>query len=78
MKQEKLLSAIAEAERFLKRAKDLARKQRDDEARVKKHNSVPRAWNDTAYTNDFRRENGDVRRASMDLTRSLADLRRPS
>jgi hypothetical protein len=61
-----LSTAIAEAERFLKVAKEL----RDD----------PYASADAELTGCWitgSRLSGATRRASMDLTRALSDLRRP-
>lgn len=60
MNRDKLKTAIAEAERFLKRAKALPKK-------------VP---NGSYCENHHPKESGAIRRASMDLTRALADLRR--
>lgn len=61
MTEEKLKHAIAEAERFLSAAKALrARRKRDE------------------WLSDWQgcRESGACRRASLDLTRALSDLRR--
>lgn len=60
MKKTKLLAAIAETERFLARAKELEKNQG--------HRQYDSIWNP--------RLAGGVTRASMDLTRSLADLRK--
>lgn len=61
MKTENLKEAIEEAKRFLKRAEDLNKK-------VSKKES--------AYIyGGYPKESGSVKRASMDLTRSLAKLR---
>lgn len=57
MNRAKLNAAVAEAERFIKRAK---------------------AWDARAIEWKGTKEGGALRRASMDLTRALADLRRPS
>lgn len=65
MNDQRLRVAIEEARRFLARAEKL---QRDVQA-------DPRPG---GYRSDFPIQNGSVRRASMDLTRALADLRRPS
>lgn len=63
----KLKTAIEEAERFLKRAKSLPK-------------PVTRMYCDgsgrTYQDGNFPKEQGAIRRASMDLTRALADLRR--
>lgn len=62
MTDEKITEAIAEAKRFIHRAEVL-------QARRKKDTWL-KQW-------DASREGGACRRASMDLTRALADLRRP-
>jgi len=65
MNRDKLKIAIAEAERFIKRAKSLPK-------------SEPYQNGPYTFTRDFfPKEQGAIRRASMDLTRALADLRRP-
>lgn len=65
MNRDKIAAAVAEAERFIARAKALPEPQ-------------PYECGGRQYVNDnFPREQGAIRRASMDLTRSLADLRRP-
>lgn len=65
MNRDKLAAAVAEAERFIKRAKALPKPE-------------PYQSGNHTFTHDyFPREQGAVRRASMDLTRALADLRRP-
>lgn len=61
MTQESLIAARIEAERFVRLAKQL-------EAEVETSDY------DTIFGN---RTSGSVRRASMDLTRALADMRRP-
>lgn len=60
MKIENLKEAIEEAQRFLKRAEDLRKKTSKESAYV---------------YGGFPKESGSVKRASMDLTRSLAKLR---
>ena len=66
MNRKKLTAAVAEATRFIERAKALP-----DPAPYKSGNHT--------FVNDyFPREQGAIRRASMDLTRALADLRRPN
>jgi hypothetical protein len=61
MTRTKCRLAMIEAERFIKRAEVLCKSQPT-----------------VTYTDDFgtSKESGAVRRASMDLTRALADLRR--
>lgn len=61
MQYETLLETIAEAERFIERAKTLAKLQKASEG--------------SRWTPHFPKEQGLVKRASMDLTRVLADLR---
>ena len=62
MKIADLETAIKEAERFLTRARDLRRAaQRTEDTR-------------SLYSNP--KEQGAVRRSSLDLSRALADLRR--
>jgi len=58
--------AIAEAKRFLERAKELkvAVRDPDDGKFLKTYPSAPK-------------EHGALRRASLDLTRALAEMRRP-
>jgi hypothetical protein len=60
-----LQTAIAEAERFVERARLLSALYRENS----KQDKV------VALIYDYPREQGMVRRASMDLTRALADLR---
>lgn len=62
MNSKKLESAIAGAQRFIKDAKALKEKL--------KSGSVDRIISGTKLS-------GQVRRSSMDLTRSLSDLRKP-
>jgi len=69
MDTKKLNVAIEEAKRFLERAKELQSEQKNtttSEWAGKIHVHVP----------SCPKESGAVRRASMDLTRVLADLRR--
>lgn len=78
MRLKKIDEAVNEAERFLKAAKAL---QEAEEARANARNDryaalglptpvrTPLVWGS--------KESGALRRASMDLTRSLADMRRP-
>lgn len=68
MDREKLKAAIAEAERFLNRATGLLEIHEQPyvrQARVPDHSIIT----------EYPREQGAVKRASMDLTRALADLR---
>ncbi|WP_242186407.1 hypothetical protein [Sphingomonas sp. CARO-RG-8B-R24-01] len=71
MNRETLKIAIAEAERFIARAKA-----------VPEPVSVPKDWlkaSETFVDDSIPpKDGGAVRRASMDLTRALADLRKPS
>lgn len=75
MTEDKLSIAIQEAERFIKRAKDLRKKRQADKVRVQQAEA---AGNKYVYSDQLPKESGSVRRASMDLTRALADLRRYS
>ena len=61
MYPDKLRAAIVEAKRFLDRAERLMARQ--DALRTTTH-----------YVTDFPKEQGGVRRASMDLTRALAEM----
>lgn len=64
MNRTKLSVAVAEAERFIARAKALPKPQ-------------PYDCNGMKLMHDnFPRESGAIRRASMDLTRALAELRK--
>lgn len=64
MDRKKLATAVAEAKRFIERAKALPEETTYEHA-------------GHTFTNYyFPREQGAIRRASMDLTRALADLRR--
>jgi hypothetical protein len=69
--REKLLDSILEAERFLSRAQDLREKLLNDEIRQASIPLDKYRWAET-----FPKESGAVRRASLDLTRSLAELRK--
>ena len=68
----KIDTAIAEAQRFISAAKRLKG------AKQTRHNECKK-WSDysTVENANCPREQGALRRASMDLTRALADLRRP-
>lgn len=66
MNRDKLKIAIAEAERFIKRAKSLPA-------------PTPYQSGTHTFTHDhFPKEQGAIRRSSMDLTRALAELRKPA
>ena len=62
MTNDNLEAAITEAQRFLQRAKELRQERRDE----------------PYYSLVGTRASGACRRASMDLTRALADLRKPA
>ncbi|HRY62970.1 MAG: hypothetical protein GX465_16295 [Acidobacteria bacterium] len=68
MNEKKLKAAISEAERFLSRAKELGKLLSEQEKK--------RIPGEIFYRDHFPKECGSVRRASMDLTRALSDLRR--
>jgi hypothetical protein len=72
MDKKKLDIAIEEAERFLKKAKSLRDLTISDEKRIK----MAKEKGDYYWVSSNPKESGAVRRASMDLTRALADLRR--
>lgn len=64
MDRNKLAVAVEEAKRFIERAKSLPE-------------PVPYTRGDYTFThNYFPKEQGAIKRSSMDLTRALADLRR--
>ncbi len=63
----KLDIAVAEARRFIERAETLPAPQ-----------PYTTLGGDTFTHDYFPRESGAIRRASMDLTRALADLRNPT
>ncbi len=62
-----LIAAVAEAKRFITKAEAAL----NEDARNRDRTAYP---NISSLTNNPR-ENGALRRASMDLTRKLADLR---
>ena len=62
MKNETLITAIQEAKRFIEKAEQLQKIKQEIDP-----NSI--------YYVSFPKESGSVRRASLDLTRTLADLR---
>lgn len=65
MNRDKLAIAVAEAKRFIERAKALPK-------------PVPyQSGSYSLHHDNFPREQGAIKRASMDLTRALADLRKP-
>ncbi len=74
MNIEKIDTAIAEAKRFIKKA---------EACKAAKKKYIDTYKGDTRWKPEsldhvnMPREQGALRRASMDLTRSLADLRRP-
>ena len=69
MNRDTLAIAVAEAERFIARAKALPEP---------KTYEVPGSQYNPFTHDNFPREQGAIRRASMDLTRALADFRRPA
>lgn len=66
MKVENILEAESEAKRFLKRVQEVKKLQP-----VPFKKNAPRIW---FYPS---KETGDLKRSSMDLTRSLTELRKP-
>lgn len=68
MDRGKIATAVAEARRFIERAEALPA------PRTYTHGNDPFVFTD----NNNPRESGALRRASMDLTRALADMRRPA
>lgn len=75
MTTKQLRETIAEAERFLRKAKALREDMiaRENDCRARESAGEREAWWNLAPSP---RDTGAARRASMDLTRSLADLRR--
>lgn len=73
MKIDTVTAAIQEAERFLQRARRAVAEHKA-EAMLATNARPP----DNTYLLAGPRETGALRRASMDLTRALADLRRAS
>ncbi|EGL63619.1 hypothetical protein AGRO_3688 [Agrobacterium sp. ATCC 31749] len=65
MNRQKLQIAVLEARRFIARAEALPTPEPYD------------CGYSTLMRDNFPREQGAIKRASMDLTRALADLRRP-
>lgn len=68
MNRKKIAVAVAEAKRFIERAEALPEP---------KTYEVPNSPYNPFTNDNFPREQGAIRRASMDLTRALADLRKP-
>lgn len=68
MDRTKLASAVYEAERFIARVKALPNPEKYE---------VPGSQFNPFTHDNFPKEQGAIRRSSMDLTRALADLRRP-
>lgn len=66
MNKKSLTTAENEAERFLATIRSLRELSNFDAGEI------------GSYTNNNPRQQGAVKRASMDLTRALADLRRPA
>lgn len=74
MDQEKINTVEAECNRLLQRIEALnaaKERQRQEQEEYQKRHPDARM-----YKGDFPRESGAVRRASLDLTRALADMRR--
>lgn len=66
MNRDKIAIAVAEAKRFLSRVNELPEPE-------------PYTIGDYTFIGDnFPKEQGAIKRASMELTRALAELRRPS
>lgn len=77
MSNTKLDRAVSEARRFLSVATDYQNAVHNEEVRVSKANKAVPAPTYRQYPNAFPAKSGATRRASMDLTRALADLRKP-
>lgn len=77
MAHSKLDAAVTEARRFLALATDYQNAIHNEDVRVAKANKAVPAPTYKQYPNAFPVKSGAVRRASMDLTRSLAALRKP-
>lgn len=75
MKIKNIDAAIAEAKRFIAHADALksAKKKRHEQ-----YKGTPWGEHSTVDNAHCPREQGALRRASMDLTRALADLRKPN
>ena len=74
MKKDKLEIAIQEAERFLEKAKLLHKLSKDSRCKSDYKDSLERDH----FENRHPKESGATKRASMDLTRALADYRKPN
>ena len=74
----KLNTAIAEAERFLNRARAAQEAHRAAVQPLPGYEEQARMYPVTHLNSSNPRENAALRRASMDLTRALADLRKPN
>lgn len=74
MKKDKLKIAIQEAERFLEKAKLLC--ELTEETRQK--SGINATLNRNCFESYHPKESGATKRASMDLTRALADYRKPN
>ena len=75
MNLEKIDGAIAEAQRFISAAKHLKGAK---QTRYEQYKNTPWGESSTVDNAHCPREQGALRRASMDLTRALADLRKPN
>jgi hypothetical protein len=77
MDLKKLNATIEEAERFLAKAKNLrAAMKREADLKKLKEKEAEKESKLHIWVSSLPAENGEVRRASMDLTRSLAQLRK--
>lgn len=75
MNIKKLNVVIAETEVFLRKAKHLRTTLTLDETDVRNRKARGEVH---VFTQSFPKESGATRRASLDLTRALAELRKPS
>jgi len=73
MKKDKLLNAIQEAERFLEKAKLLCELTEGSKSNSQRIGQMDRRHFESYHP----KESGATKRASMDLTRALADYRKP-
>lgn len=74
MKTDRIAAAVAEAYRFIARAESLMEAEAAEKSRVAAENAMTGKF--YAWTSTLPKECGAVRRASMDLTRALAEMRR--
>lgn len=74
MNPNKMAVAFKEAERFMQKIIDLQILINADNAQVAEDRAK---GNPYVFRSTFPKEHGAVKRASMDLTRALADLRKP-